>query len=66
MECESTNFVCLSVHVLTEKWHLSHLKKNDPESPAMKKYHVVKLIASVKNLNNLVDLEKGVSTFWQP
>ena len=49
-----------------EKWHLSHLKKNDTELPAIKKYHVVKLIASVKNLNDLVDLEKSVITFWQP
>ena len=49
-----------------EKWHLSHLKKNDTELPAIKKYHVVKLIASVKSLNDLVDLEKSVITFWQP
>lgn len=49
-----------------EKQHLSHPKRNNMDLPYIKKYHVVKLIASVRNLNDFVDLEKSVCTSWQP
>lgn len=59
--------LCVPIlYVLMEKQHLSHLKRNNAELPSIKKYHVVKLIASVRNLNDFVDLEKSVSTFQKP
>lgn len=62
---KSTN-LCAWLCMLMGKWHFSHLKRSYTDLPSIKKYHVVKLIASVRNLNGFVGLEKDVSTFWQP
>jgi hypothetical protein len=60
-------FVFLSVY----KWEKKNpgfipSKRNDTDLPSIKKkFHVVKLIAWMRNPNDFVHLEKSVSTFWQ-